>query len=99
MSALELELAKEKSTALGIAGKRLLDSIVKYRQSSSHQGVASDERDRLLAVVATNIQALIIQRELVGLIHENMQWVVQTYDIPDEAIAKLGVVQTRSNGQ
>jgi hypothetical protein len=92
MSALELEIAKEKSTALGIAGKRLQNSIVKYRQSIAHSGVTSDERERLLAAVAANIQALIVQRELVGLIHDNMKWVIETYDIPKEALAKLGVV-------
>jgi hypothetical protein len=93
MSPLELEIIKEKSTALGIAGKRLQNSIVKYRQSLSHDGGTSDERCRLLAALAANIQALIVQRELVGLVHDNMQWVVQTYDIPKEALAKLGVVQ------
>ena len=93
MSALELEIAKEKSTALGIAGKRLQNSIVIYRQSLSNHGATSDERDWLLAALAANIHALIVQRELAGLIHENMHWVVQTFDIPDEALAKLGAVQ------
>jgi hypothetical protein len=94
VSALELELVKEKSTALGLAGKTLQSSIVKYQQSVSRNGVTLDERDRLLAAVAANIQALVVQRELVGLIHDNMQWVVQTYDIPTEALARLGVVQS-----
>ena len=94
-SPLELELAKEKSTALGIAGKQLQNSIAKYRKSISQVGVPSDE-DRLLAALAADIQALIVQRELVGLTHDNMQWVVQTYDVPKEALAKLGVVQSPS---
>jgi hypothetical protein len=91
MNALELEIAKEKSTALGIAGKKLHDSIGKYKQSVSREGMVSDERDRLLADVVTNIQALIVQRELVGFIHENMQWINQTYDVPAEVLAKLGM--------
>jgi hypothetical protein len=92
MSALALEIAKEKSTALGVAGKNLQIAIEKYRQSITDDGIASDERERLLATVAAKIQALIVQRELVGLIHDNMKWVVETYDIPKEALAKLGLV-------
>lgn len=91
-SALELEIAKEKSTALGIAGKRLRDSIVEYTQSISNAAVSSDERDHLLASVSANVQALIVQRELVGFTHDNMKWINQTYDVPDEALAKLGKV-------
>jgi hypothetical protein len=92
ISALELEIAKEKSTALGIAGKRLRDSIVEYTQSISNAAVSSDERARLLASVSANVQALIVQRELVGFTHDNMKWINQTYDVPDEALAKLGEV-------
>ncbi len=92
ISALELEIAKEKSTALGIAGKRLRDSIVEYTQSISNAAVSSDERARLLASVSANVQALIVQRELVGFTHDNMKWINQTYDVPDEALAKLGKV-------
>ena len=90
ISALELEIAKEKSTALGIAGKKLRESIAKYRQCISHDGADSNERDQLLVSLAANIQALIVQRELVGLIHDNMVWIIQTYDPPKEALAKLG---------
>lgn len=92
LSALELEFAKEKLTALAIAGKQLQISIAKYRQSISRDGATSEERGRLLATLAANIQTLIVQRELIGLTHDNIQWVVQAYDVPREALAKLGVV-------
>ncbi|HEY6619521.1 MAG TPA: DUF6665 family protein [Steroidobacteraceae bacterium] len=92
LSALELEIAKEKSTALGVAGQRLRESIVKYRQSISNIAVSSDERDSLLASVSANVQALIVQRELVGFTQDNMNWIDQTYDVPKEALAKLGAV-------
>jgi hypothetical protein len=94
LSALELEFAKEKLTALAIAGKQLQISIAKYRQSISRDGATSEERGRLLATLAANIQTLIVQRELIGLTHDNIQWVVQAYDVPREALAKLGVVQS-----
>jgi hypothetical protein len=94
LSALELEFAKEKLTALAVAGKHLQISIAKYRQCVSQTGTTSDERDRLLVRLAANIQTLIVQRELIGLTHDNIQWVVQAYDVPQEALAKLGVVQS-----
>lgn len=97
MNALELEITKEKSTALGIAGKKLRDSIAKYRQATSHKGVASKERDRLLASVLANVQALTVQRELLGFIHDNMDWINQAYDVPKEALAKLGALQPHVN--
>lgn len=92
LSALELEIAKEKSTALGIAGKRLRDSIVEYTHAISNAAVSSDERVGLLASVSANVQALIVQRELIGFTHDNMKWINQTYDVPEEALAKLGEV-------
>jgi hypothetical protein len=94
MNALELEVAKEKATSLGIAGKRLQSSIVEYAQSISRDDISEDERERLLDALVANINALIVQRELVGLIHDNMQWVLRTYDIPQPALAKLGVARS-----
>ena len=91
LNALELEMAKEKSSALGIAGKELRRSIELYRQSISADAAAAGGRERLLDAVTTNIQALIVQRELVGFVHENMRWVIQTYDPPKEALLKLGI--------
>lgn len=93
MNALELEIVKEKSTALGIAGKRLRESIEKYTQSFESHAVSSEDRDRLLAAVSENVQALNVQRELVGLTHDNMNWIIKTYGVPPEALAKLGAVQ------
>lgn len=93
MNALELEIIKEKSTALGTAGKRLRESIEKYTQSIANDALSSDERDRLLASVSENVQALVVQRELVGFTQDNMAWINQTYDVPKEALAKLGAVQ------
>jgi hypothetical protein len=46
LSALELELAKEKLTALAIAGKQLQISIAKYRQAISQDGTTSEIMDR-----------------------------------------------------
>jgi hypothetical protein len=90
LNALELEIAKEKATALGIAGKKLEDSIATYKKAISRPDIRSEERDQHLAEVSANVSALIIQRELVGLVHENMPWVIQNYEIPDEALAVMG---------
>jgi len=90
-SALEREIAKEKATALGIAGEKLRNSIEIYRKAISEAAARPEDRARLLASVSANVSALIIQRELVGLIHENLQWVIQNYEIPDEVLAKLGI--------
>lgn len=87
---LELEIAKEKATALGLAGKRLKQSLEAYR---SEPTTARERRESLLARVAESLSELLIQRELTGVPHENSEWVLRTFDIPPEVLVKLGLKQ------
>lgn len=89
-NALELEIAKEKAGSLGIAGKKLQHSIDRYHEM--FPAGATHRRDGLAGDVADNLWALIVQREVVGLRHDNVKWVLQNYDVPEAALTKLGLV-------
>lgn len=91
-TSLEREIAKEKAAALGLAGAKLRRSLATYRKSLRHDGPTAD-RDRLLAQIAEDLSALLVQREILGLVHENVAWVLKTYDIPAEALSMLGIAE------
>ena len=86
---LELEIAKEKASALGIAGKRLERSLAGYRRAQV--GCDPKALEELLSRISEHLSEFLIQRELVGLPHENLEWVLRTYDIPAQVLARLGL--------
>jgi hypothetical protein len=45
----------------------------------------------LIAKIADNLSEFLIQRELAGIPHENLEWILKTYDIPEEILARLGL--------
>lgn len=88
-SALELEIAKEQATALGIAGNKLKESIEEYRASSA-MPLDEDLREAQIRNISERFWALILQREFVGLVHENVDWIKKHYEIPNEVFALFG---------
>jgi hypothetical protein len=87
--ALELEIAKERATSLGLAGKKLERSLAQYRSSIKDTG-EPNSRNELIARIAGQLSEFLIQRELVGMPHENLEWVLRTYDIPAQVLTRLG---------
>ncbi len=88
-AALELEIAREQAQSLGLAGRRLQESIDKYRVAIEEDDSAA-RRTRLLNDIASRAWALMVQRELVGFKHEARRWVLENFDIPEEAVGHLG---------
>lgn len=89
LSALDQEIAKEKASALGIAGKKLEQLLTEYRLKIERGG--SRDQPELISRIAHNLSEFLIQRELAGIPHENLQWILKTYDIPEEILARLGL--------
>lgn len=89
LSALEQEIAKGKASALGIAGKKLDQLLAQFRLNTER----GDSRDQaeLIAKIADNLSEFLIQRELAGVPHENLEWILKTCDIPEEILARLGL--------
>ena len=92
---LKHEVAEEKAGALGRCGRRLehaLDRLRDYETSSAPRPDA--KRDRLLWDLAERVEAFVVQREACGLRHS--RHVLRHYDIPREAIARVGARRPRS---
>jgi hypothetical protein len=86
---LRYEIAKEQSEGLGLAGKKLQESIDRYNDAL-RDARARARLDELLGDVAARAWALIVQRELIGFVHENQKWVVDHYAIPTAALRLMG---------
>ena len=88
-SALEFEIVKEQASALGIAGRKLQQSIARYH-SLIADGISPNDQERHIVEMSTNIRNLLLQREFVGFIHENVSWIKKNYTVPAEVWKKLG---------
>jgi hypothetical protein len=88
-SAIELEIAREKASALGRAGKKLRLSLESY-QARLNLGLSSEQKESHLKEISNNVWELFIQREFIGFVEGNMKWVRDHYVIPDEALTMLG---------
>ena len=90
-SAVELEIVREQASALGRAGRKLRLSLERY-ENKRHSGLSMSEEQSLIQEVSENVWALILQREFLGFIEDNMKWVRENYLIPDAAIENLGKI-------
>ena len=86
---IELEIAREQASALGRAGRKLRLSLEKYDKQGRH-AQSSSEQNSLIKEISENVWALMLQREFLGFIDDNMKWVRAHYVIPDAAIDMLG---------
>lgn len=89
ITALDLELIKEKASALGVAGTKLQKALDRYRFESERDW-RSTNQDQVLEQIRNAFSELLIQRELAGLVHENVQWIASTYAVPANVLRKLG---------
>jgi hypothetical protein len=88
-NAIELELAKEQATSLGRAGRKLKTSLEKYNDLLE-QSIDVKTEQSLIKEIDNNVWELMLQREFVGFIEGNLQWVKANYVIPAKAIKLLG---------
>ena len=86
---LELEVAREQAASLGRAGKRLQLSIDAFNRAIEREDIPCDDAAHSSAIAARAWE-LMVQRELVGFTQDNLQWVIDRFEIPDAALRKLG---------
>src|SRR5688500_8846967 len=89
---LKHEVAEEKASGLGRAGRRLehaLDRFRNYEQASARSELRADaKRERLLWDLVERVESFVIQREACGL--RDSRHVLKLYEVPREAVARLG---------
>ena len=87
--AIELEIVREQASALGRAGRKLRISLEHYeKQRNLHMSKAQEHA--LVKEISNNVWELMLQREFLGFIENNVKWVTDNYHIPAAAINKLG---------
>jgi hypothetical protein len=87
--ALEAALFKERAAGLGVAGSRLQRAIREYEVGTVASDQAEGHAAALLKVVAERAHELLLQRELNGFLHDNLEWLVKAYRIPEPVLRKL----------
>ena len=91
---LEFEILKETSSALGRAGRKLRESIESHKE-----GMKSGFKDKAeiehLQEIGNDFHALMIQRELIGFIESNVNWIQKFYEIPEGAYKFLGIYKSK----
>ena len=90
-SAIELEIAREQASALGRAGRKLRISLESYERVR-HKNLSENEEKPYINEISENVWSLILQREFLGFINDNIKWVRENYVIPDAAISNLGKI-------
>jgi hypothetical protein len=86
---LELEIAREQASALGRTGRKLRLSLEAY-QASLDDDLSAQWGNKLITEIASNVWALLLQREFVGFVEGNLSWIRSNYVIPEPAIKMLG---------
>jgi hypothetical protein len=88
---LKHEVAEEKAGALGRCGRLLEHALERYRShavDARRQETADVKRERLLWDLIERVEAFVVQREACGL--RDSRHVLKHYDVPREAIARVG---------
>jgi uncharacterized membrane protein YqiK len=85
---LQAEFGRERASALGRAGRRLEEAIAEHREAVAAAGGELDPwvAELLLESIGERFHALVVQRECVGLIHDNVGWIRRHYDVPPGAL-------------
>lgn len=82
------EFAGERASALGRAGRHLEAAIADHRDAVAEAdgALAPEVAEVLLDAIAERFFALQVQRECVGLVHDNVGWIRRHYDVPAAAL-------------
>ena len=87
---LEYELMSERASSLGRQGLRVELALAELRAWDAARHSEAD-REKLVDKASDAVWAFFIQREICGL--RNGRDVIQRYAIPNEVLAKVGVVR------
>jgi uncharacterized protein DUF6665 len=92
---LKHEVAEEKAGAIGRCGRQLEHALALFRDCATGGAPRADaKRERLLWDLAERVEAFVVTREACGL--RDSRHVLKHYDIPREAIARVGARRPRS---
>jgi hypothetical protein len=85
VTVLDREIAEEKASALGRAGRRLEAALAGLKDA------AGEGRPPLVEEAADALFAYLVQREAMGL--RDQRTVLREFGVPAEVVARMGVVR------
>ncbi|WP_133038134.1 hypothetical protein [Shewanella fodinae] len=85
---LEKEIAKEQSTALGKAGRRLKAALEAYEADKTCQFRRHIEEWHIQQLTEA-VYALMVTREFLGFVDCNLEWICQQYPLPQAVLKNL----------
>jgi len=92
---LKYEIAEEKAGALGRCGRRLEQALASFRSYATSAASRADAQcERLLWDLAERVEAFVVTLEACGL--RDSRHVLKHYEIPREAIARVGARRPKS---
>lgn len=86
---LELEIMQDHASALGQAGRKL-KNVLKSYQLEKKSDFPGNNEDSLIQSIADAVYHLMLQREFIGFVEDNIKWIQKSYDIPQDALKRLG---------
>jgi hypothetical protein len=96
LGSLEFEIVEDQASALGRAGDKLKTYVELYRAEKEELFPKHDE-DILLQQISDATYDLLVQREFIGFMDGNLEWIQKCYEIPQEAINRLGTKMSSHN--
>lgn len=94
LDALQYEIMEETAHALGRIGRELEEALAALKRHDETSGANAD-REALVQEAADRAFALFIQRDYFGL--KTDHHLKATYDIPQEVMARVGVIKARKD--
>ena len=91
---LQYEIAEEKASALGRLGRRLDAALTALAACPRTANPDRKIRDGLVEQAGYALWLLAVQREAIGL--NKLDHVLQVYRVPNEVVARMGPLVTRS---
>ncbi len=90
LTSLEAEIQQERAAALGVAGRRLEESLARYHSPEVDD---PERRAEVLDAVAHDLWLLLIQRDSMAPGSGDVDRIAEEYGVPEAAKARVGVVR------
>lgn len=95
LSDLAIEIQVERAAALGVAGRRLEESLARLDRAR-RDGLAAAEVEELVYDTAMDLWSLMLQRESYGAHGNSVDRLAEEYGVPREVVARVGIVRPRT---
>ena len=95
LSDLAVEIQVERAAALGVAGRRLEESVARLARKR-REGLTGPEVEELVYEAAMDLWSLMLQRESYGAHGNGAERLAEEYDVPREVVVRVGIVRPRS---